>query len=189
MTLGRDPLADITVLKVMREDTDWWTWRHWACPGQTKAWLAIILFPGQYPKLHVLSFLKWDLSLLQQSLQGLAKEKWSDMQVPMKISECSLLLLDLSLLKKKCYTEKLVTCPSHTFAVMAMDYCYVWPWEVTQESELVCSHCTEPQLQGKILRDPKPGRRVEIITLAAILKGERTVHIPQFSPVVSELSV
>ena len=157
MTDGRDPLAGITVLRALREDIEWWSSRCWACSGWMGAWLAIILFPGRCPKLQVLALLRWGLSLTQQRLQRLAKEKWSKMQVSMKILGCLLLLLYLHHLKEKCCTEKLVTWPSHAFVVMDMDCSSAWPWEVTQESELVCSHsahCTELQLHGKILRDP-----------------------------------
>lgn len=122
--------------------------RHWACSRWARTWLKIILFPGQYPKLHMLALLRWDLSLAQKCLQRVVKEKWSKTQVFMKFLGC--LLLVLCPLKEKCCTE-----PCHTSVVMAFGLllCVTlggnWgKWIGLQ------SLCTKSQLQGKTLRDP-----------------------------------
>lgn len=46
--MGETLLAGTTVLRVLREGTEWWKSRHWADSRWARARFAIVLFPGQY---------------------------------------------------------------------------------------------------------------------------------------------
>lgn len=167
----------------------YWVAKLKACSGRGRAWLTIILFSGRCPKLQVLALLRWDRSLPQQSLQRLAKEKWSKMQVPMKILGYLLLLLYLYLLKEKCCIEKLVTWPSNAFVVMAMDCSSAWPWEVTHESELFSSHSTwNHSSKGKSLAIHTMKNSWHHYVSCYPKRRKDSPYPIEFSPVASELS-